>query len=159
MNEVVFVGTSDAFGAGGRRQSAILVRGPRGTLLMDCGATTNTGLAELGVDRNEIETILISHFHGDHFGGIPLFLLAALYEDYLDMEAAYEAWSRRHPDDGGGGRPGRRRRAEPAVCPHRSGCSQRRGHGREGGHQPQRCTDKPIPGSAQFREQEALPYF
>jgi len=81
MNEVVFVGTSDAFGAGGRRQSAILVRGPRGTLLMDCGATTNTGLAELGVDRNEIETILISHFHGDHFGGIPLFLLAALYED------------------------------------------------------------------------------
>ncbi len=73
MNEVVFVGTSDAFGAGGRRQSAILVRGPRGTLLMDCGATTNTGLAELGIDRNEIETILISHFHGDHFGGVPLF--------------------------------------------------------------------------------------
>ena len=24
---------------------------------------------------------LISHFHGDHFGGIPLFLLAALYEE------------------------------------------------------------------------------
>ena len=82
MNEVVFVGTSDAFGAGGRRQSAILVRGPRGTLLMDCGATTNTGLAELGIDRNEIETILISHFHGDHFGGVPLFLLAAFYEDH-----------------------------------------------------------------------------
>jgi ribonuclease BN (tRNA processing enzyme) len=81
MDEVIFVGTSDAFGAGGRRQSAILVRGPRGTLLMDCGATTNTGLVQLGIDRNEIETILISHFHSDHFGGIPLYLLAALYED------------------------------------------------------------------------------
>ena len=81
MNEVVFVGTSDAFGAGGRRQSSVLVRGERGTFLFDCGATTNTGLGDLGIEREEIDSILISHFHGDHFGGIPLFLLAALYED------------------------------------------------------------------------------
>lgn len=81
MNEVVFVGTSDAFGAGGRRQSAVLVRGRRGSMLLDCGATTNTGLSELGIDRGEVDTILVSHFHGDHFGGIPLFLLAALYTD------------------------------------------------------------------------------
>ena len=81
MNEVLFVGTSDAFGAGGRRQSAVLIRGERGTLLMDCGATTTMGLDELGVERNEVDTILVSHFHGDHFGGIPFFLLAALYED------------------------------------------------------------------------------
>ncbi|MDE0886335.1 MAG: MBL fold metallo-hydrolase [Myxococcota bacterium] len=86
MDEVIFVGTSDAFGSGGRRQSAILVRGPRGSILMDCGATTNTGLADLGIDRNEIDLILISHFHSDHFGGLPLFLLAALYQD-----------QRRHP--------------------------------------------------------------
>lgn len=81
MSEIVFVGTSDAFGAGGRRQSAILLRGAPGTTLIDCGATTPMGLDELGISRNEIETILISHFHGDHFGGIPLMLLAGLYED------------------------------------------------------------------------------
>ncbi len=81
MNEVLFVGTSDAFGAGGRRQSAILVRGERGTMLLDCGSTTNTGLAALEIDRNEIETIVVSHFHSDHFGGIPLFLFGGLYED------------------------------------------------------------------------------
>ncbi len=81
MSEVVFVGTSDAFGAGGRRQSALLVRAPHGSLLLDCGGTTNTGLAALGIDRDEIDAVLISHFHGDHFGGIPALLLAALYED------------------------------------------------------------------------------
>ena len=86
MSEVLFIGTSDAFGAGGRRQSAVLVRGSRGTMLLDCGATTGTGLQELGVERDEIDTILVSHFHGDHFGGIPLLLLAALYQD-----------ARRHP--------------------------------------------------------------
>ena len=81
MSEVVFVGTSDAFGAGGRRQSALLIRAPQGAVLLDCGTTTTTGLVALGIARDEIDAILISHFHGDHFGGIPALLLAALYED------------------------------------------------------------------------------
>lgn len=81
MIEVVFVGTSDAFGAGGRRQSAVLLRSERGCALVDCGGTTNTGLGQLGIERGEIDAILISHFHGDHFGGLPLLLFAALYED------------------------------------------------------------------------------
>lgn len=81
MSDVVFIGTSDAFGAGGRRQSAILVRAPSGGVLVDCGTTTSTGLCQLGIDRGEIDTIVVSHFHGDHYGGIPILLLAALYED------------------------------------------------------------------------------
>ena len=81
MSEVVFIGTGDAFGAGGRRQSATLVRGSTGSVLLDCGGTTGTGMAELGIERGEIDAILISHFHGDHFGGIPPLLLASLYED------------------------------------------------------------------------------
>jgi ribonuclease BN (tRNA processing enzyme) len=81
MSDVVFIGTSDAFGAGGRRQSATLVRAPNGAFLLDCGMTTCTGLCDLGIERDEIDAILVSHFHADHFGGIPPFLLAALYED------------------------------------------------------------------------------
>jgi ribonuclease BN (tRNA processing enzyme) len=81
MSEALFIGTSDAFSAGGRRQSATLLRVSQGAVLIDCGATTLTGLHELEIDRNEIDAILVSHFHGDHFGGIPHLLLAALYED------------------------------------------------------------------------------
>ncbi len=81
MNSVLFVGTSDAFGAGGRRQSAYLLRGESGTVLLDCGATTLTGLSSLGVERDEIDLISISHFHADHFSGIPSFILASTYED------------------------------------------------------------------------------
>jgi len=75
------IGTSDAFGAGGRRQSAYLLRGTSGSLLMDCGQTTLSGLTALGVARDEIDAIAVSHFHADHFGGIPLFLLATVYQD------------------------------------------------------------------------------
>lgn len=81
MTEITFVGTSDAFGAGGRRQSAIFLRSAAGGVLLDCGATTGSGLNELGIAIDEIDAILVSHFHGDHFGGIPLLLLAALYEE------------------------------------------------------------------------------
>jgi ribonuclease BN (tRNA processing enzyme) len=81
VTEVLCVGTSDAFGAGGRRQSAYLVRSAGGGLLLDCGTTTATGLASLGIDRNEIDAIAVSHYHGDHFGGIPTLLLAAIYGD------------------------------------------------------------------------------
>lgn len=78
---IVFVGTSDAFGAGGRRQSAIFVDAPSGGLLLDCAPTTATGLMALGIERASIDAIAISHFHGDHFAGVPQFLLAASYED------------------------------------------------------------------------------
>jgi ribonuclease BN (tRNA processing enzyme) len=81
VTEITFVGTSDAFGAGGRRQSAVLLRGQSGGALIDCGTTTGSGLRELGVAIEEIDVILISHFHADHFGGIPLLLLGALYEE------------------------------------------------------------------------------
>jgi len=86
MSDLVFIGTSDAFGAGGRRQSANFLRAPGGGVLLDCGMTTGTGLCDLGIERSEIDAILVSHFHADHFGGIPPLLLAALYED-----------ERRHP--------------------------------------------------------------
>jgi ribonuclease BN (tRNA processing enzyme) len=81
VSELVLIGTSDAFGGGGRRQSAYLLRTPSGSVLLDCGGTTSTGLATLGISREEVEAILITHFHADHFGGIPLFLLGAQYED------------------------------------------------------------------------------
>lgn len=81
MSRVRFIGTSDAFGAGGRRQAAIFVETASGGLLLDCAPTTNTGLTALGIPRSAIDVIAVSHFHADHFAGIPSFVLASIYED------------------------------------------------------------------------------
>jgi ribonuclease BN (tRNA processing enzyme) len=82
MSELLMVGTSDHFSSGGRRQAAYLLRAPSGTVLIDCGLTTLVGLAALGVARSEVDAIVLSHFHGDHFGGVPSFLLGTLdFED------------------------------------------------------------------------------
>lgn len=72
---VQFLGSGDAFGSGGRLQACILLDTGSSRFLLDCGASSLIALKRAGVDPNEIDALLISHLHGDHFGGIPFFLL------------------------------------------------------------------------------------
>ncbi|MCX7361095.1 MAG: MBL fold metallo-hydrolase [Alphaproteobacteria bacterium] len=73
-----FLGSGDAFGSGGRFNTCFhLERGAHGNVLIDCGASSMVAIRKWGVDPNAISTILISHLHGDHFGGLPFFLLDA----------------------------------------------------------------------------------
>ena len=45
--------------------------------LIDCGATAMIGLNRLQIDPNTIDTIFISHLHGDHFAGLVWWLVHA----------------------------------------------------------------------------------
>ncbi|HXZ84668.1 MAG TPA: MBL fold metallo-hydrolase [Myxococcota bacterium] len=84
MAEVLFVGTGDAFGSGGRRNSAIVVRDGGHTLLLDCGPTTLGGLKEMGIDPLDIDAVALSHFHGDHIAGMPFLMLDYIYASPRD---------------------------------------------------------------------------
>ena len=72
-----FLGTGDAFGSGGRFNTCFLVERGEASLLIDCGASSLIAMRRFGVDPNSIAAILISHLHGDHFGGLPFFILDA----------------------------------------------------------------------------------
>ncbi|MEM1149519.1 MAG: MBL fold metallo-hydrolase [Pseudomonadota bacterium] len=77
--QVTFVGCGDAFGSGGRFNTCFHVRTSKSCFLIDCGASSMIALKALALDPNHVETILITHFHGDHFGGIPYFILDAQF--------------------------------------------------------------------------------
>ena len=77
--KVQFVGCGDAFGSGGRFNTCFHVTGTQTNLLIDCGASSLIALKKLGIDRNAISLIAITHFHADHFGGIPFFILDAQF--------------------------------------------------------------------------------
>jgi ribonuclease BN (tRNA processing enzyme) len=78
--EVRFLGTGDAFGAAGRNQAAYLVRAGETVFLLDCGATTLASLKLQDIDSATIDTIFLSHLHGDHFAGLPFLFLQYLFE-------------------------------------------------------------------------------
>lgn len=75
--DVTFIGCGDAFGTGGRFNTCFLIRTDQDSVLIDCGASSLVALKQRDVDPNAITMILISHLHGDHFGGLPFFLLDA----------------------------------------------------------------------------------
>ena len=77
--QVTIIGCGDAFGAGGRLQTSFCVRSGPSTFLIDCGASSLIGMRRLGISPNDIDTVFVSHLHGDHFGGLPWFMIDAKY--------------------------------------------------------------------------------
>lgn len=75
---VTTVGSGDAFGSGGRFQTCIALAAASAaapSVLLDCGASSLTALRQQQIDPNQIEAVLVSHLHGDHFGGLPFLVL------------------------------------------------------------------------------------
>jgi ribonuclease BN (tRNA processing enzyme) len=75
--KLTVIGSGDAFGSGGRFNTCFLIEAAKSTLLVDFGASSLVALKARGIDPNTIDGIVLSHLHGDHFGGLPFFLLDA----------------------------------------------------------------------------------
>jgi len=73
--KVRFLGSGDAFGSGGRFQTCIHLQSGASQLLLDCGASSLIAMRRFGVEPQAIDTVLLSHLHGDHFGGVPFLIL------------------------------------------------------------------------------------
>lgn len=76
---VEFLGSGDAFGSGGRFNTCFHVEADGAHFLIDCGATALPAMKRAGTDRNGIKFILLTHFHADHCGGVPPFVLDAQF--------------------------------------------------------------------------------
>jgi ribonuclease BN (tRNA processing enzyme) len=74
---VQFLGTGGPLASGERLQTCILIESAEGRYLVDCGMTALVSMARFEVDPGTIDAVLISHLHGDHFGGLPLMILEA----------------------------------------------------------------------------------
>jgi ribonuclease BN (tRNA processing enzyme) len=73
------VGCGDAFGAGGRFHTCLHVSAPGWQALVDCGASAVTALRQQQIDAGALDAVVLSHLHGDHFGGLPFLLLEACF--------------------------------------------------------------------------------
>lgn len=76
---IQFLGSGDAFGSGGRFQTCIYVRSDVTHFLLDCGASSLIAMKRFRVNPSLIDIFLLTHLHGDHFGGIPFFIMEAQF--------------------------------------------------------------------------------
>lgn len=76
MLELTFLGSANAFAARGHYWSSFLANG---RYLFDAPPTLLAHLKRLQVPLTGIEVVFLSHFHGDHFMGLPYLMLEYVY--------------------------------------------------------------------------------
>ena len=71
MLECCTLGTGGALPLPERALASLYVRTGGKSLLIDCGEGTQVGIRRLGWGFRCLEGLLITHYHGDHCGGLP----------------------------------------------------------------------------------------
>jgi ribonuclease BN (tRNA processing enzyme) len=73
--KLTIVGSGDAFGSGGRLNTCFRIEAAGRDLLLDCGASSLPALKSRNIDPSGINGVMLSHLHGDHFGGVVFLLM------------------------------------------------------------------------------------
>lgn len=66
-----FLGTGGVWPSSQRNVSAIAVKRASDLLLFDCGEGTQRQLQKSALSHMQVDNVFITHFHGDHFLGLP----------------------------------------------------------------------------------------
>ncbi len=82
--KLTVLGCGDAFASGGRFNTSFLLDTGSRKVLLDCGASTLIRLKQEGITAFDIEGIIITHFHGDHYGGLPFLVISSVFEGKRD---------------------------------------------------------------------------
>ncbi len=69
--KVIFLGTGGSFPTKERNPTSIAVRRQGEVLLFDCAEGTQRQMTHTNISPMKVGTIFLTHFHGDHFLGIP----------------------------------------------------------------------------------------
>lgn len=69
--KLIFLGTSGSIPTTERNLPAIVLRRDRELLLFDCAEGTQRQMARAGVSPMRLKAVFLTHFHGDHFLGLP----------------------------------------------------------------------------------------
>lgn len=87
--EIIFLGTSGSMPSPKRNVPAIAIRRGGEIILMDCGEGTQRQFMLSGLSFMRVSKILLSHFHGDHFLGLPGLVMTMALNDRSEALEIY----------------------------------------------------------------------
>ena len=75
MTKLIILGSSAAMPSQTHANSHMAFKGKKGVVLVDCSGTQILRLERAGIEIEEVSDIILTHFHPDHVGGVPLLLM------------------------------------------------------------------------------------
>jgi len=90
LAEVTFLGVGSATPAEPGDHVALLVRVEGRTILVDAGPTVMVQLGRLGLGADDVDTLLVTHAHGDHVLGWPMLLFRQTLLDVVASPSVLE---------------------------------------------------------------------
>ncbi len=75
MTKLIFLGSSAAVPSLSHANTHMAFKGNEGVVLVDCSGTQILRLEQADIKIEEISDIILTHFHPDHVGGVPLLLM------------------------------------------------------------------------------------
>lgn len=93
--KVTIIGSGTAAPEAGRVCSGYWVEAGDERILLDCGAGVVHSMARLAVAWPELDHLLISHFHNDHIGDVPMLLFALKHGVHPAREKPLTVWAPR----------------------------------------------------------------
>jgi ribonuclease Z len=75
MAKLIVLGCSNAIPTLGNENTHFVLTGGLRTILVDCASNPVVRLEQAGVPLHQVTDIILTHFHPDHVGGIPLLLM------------------------------------------------------------------------------------
>jgi ribonuclease Z len=75
MMELVILGSAASIADAHHANTHMAIKSDGGVILIDCVGSPVVRLAEAGFGLNDVEDLILTHFHPDHVSGVPLLLM------------------------------------------------------------------------------------
>lgn len=75
MEKITILGSANAVAKADQQNTHLLFETNSRKIMVDCGDHSAASLARAGVEINQITDLILTHFHADHVGSLPLVIM------------------------------------------------------------------------------------
>lgn len=75
MEKITILGSANAVAKANQQNAHLLFETNARKIMVDCGDHAAASLASAGVELNQITDLILTHFHADHVGSLPLVIM------------------------------------------------------------------------------------